>query len=411
MNKNEIKSKSFDELSFGFLHFLQFEKTYSQSSLNFYKLMIKRLNLFLIGNDIRDYNSDIGTKFYISYLYENNISIRRQKAILTFIKRFNDYLLEGKFVIQHTKSSESLPKNYEQILKAFSDKCYKKGNKEITVKQKQFFLRQFLKNCIDLGCNCIQELNAAQVSRACLRIQNRDSWAVIREFLKFLVIIGILKIDLSLLIPHYKKPFKIPVTYSEKDIAKIEKIIDRSTDIGKRDYAMILLATRLGMRSGDIVHISFDNLDFENKKLSFIQQKTGEKLVLPLLPEIKTALENYIENSRPLTSDTSVFIRQMAPYQGITTSVLRFQITKYFRLAGINIIGKKHGPHTFRSSLANSMINDAVPYEAVRKILGHSDLKSIKHYAQLNIEMLRQCAIEVPEPTGRFKEFLNGGSL
>ena len=90
---------------------------------------------------------------------------------------------------------------------------------------------------------------------------------------------------------------------------------------------------------------------------------------------------------------------------------MRYVTTKYFHAAGIDITGKKHGPHTFRSSLASSMINDAVPYEAVRKILGHSNLKSIKHYAQLNIEMLRQCAIEVPEPTGRFKEFLHGGSL
>ena len=98
-----------------------------------------------------------------------------------------------------------------------------------------------------------------------------------------------------------------------------------------------------------------------------------------------------------------------APYKGITTSVLRFATSKYFGLAGVDVSGKKHGPHTFRSSLASSMVNDDVPYEAVRAILGHSDPDAIKHYAKLDIEKLRECAIEVPKPSGSFKTFLDGG--
>ena len=79
-------------------------------------------------------------------------------------------------------------------------------------------------------------------------------------------------------------------------------------------------------------------------------------------------------------------------------------------MAGIDITEKKHGPHTFRSSLANSMINDDVPYEAVTKILGHTDSDAIKHYAKLDLEKLRECAIEVPGPSGTFKAFLDGGT-
>ena len=409
MRENGIKCRPFDELSLGFLQFLQYEKMYSQSSLNFYKLKIKRLKSFLVSKDILYYTSDVGLKFYIAYLDENSISINQQKAITTFIKRFNDYSFGGKYIIQHAKNIELLPKNYELILNDFCTKCYEIGNKEITVKTKDSFLRRFLKDCIKLGCPCIQKLNVAHVMKACIRVKNKESWAIIREFLKFLATNGTTKTDMSTLVPHYKKPFKIPVTYSKKEILKFENIIDRTTNIGKRDYAMLLLATRLGMRSGDIVNIKFENLDFKNDKISFFQQKTGDELVLPLLPEIKKALENYILYGRPKVSTCNIFIRQNAPYEGITTSVLRFVTTKYFKLAGINITGKRHGLHVFRSSLASSMINDSVPYEAVRKILGHSNLKSINHYAKLNIEILRQCAIEVPKPSGKFKEFLQGG--
>lgn len=106
-----------------------------------------------------------------------------------------------------------------------------------------------------------------------------------------------------------------------------------------------------------------------------------------------------------------MFLRMIAPYQQITTATLRFVTTCYFRKAGIDISDKKHGPHTFRSSLASSMVNDQIPYDAVSKILGHTDSDAIKHYAKLDIEQLREYAIEVPEPSGIFKMFLDGGVI
>ena len=105
-----------------------------------------------------------------------------------------------------------------------------------------------------------------------------------------------------------------------------------------------------------------------------------------MLPEVKLALTDYISNARPRVESQTVFLRHYAPYQGITTSVLRFVTTKYLGLANIDVSGRKHGPHTFRSSLASSMVNDYVPYEAVRSILGHSSPNVIKHYAKIDIE-------------------------
>jgi integrase len=118
---------------------------------------------------------------------------------------------------------------------------------------------------------------------------------------------------------------------------------------------------------------------------------------------------HYIENGRPGVDENYVFLRMKAPYQRITTSALRFATTRYFKEAGIDISGKKHGPHTFRSSLASSMVNDDIPYDVVRSILGHTDPDAVKHYAKLDIGRLREYAIEVPEPSGIFKEYLDGG--
>jgi len=241
-------------------------------------------------------------------------------------------------------------------------------------------------------------------------MENKDGWANIRNFLEFLISSANHKSDFSTLVPHYKRTIKVPVTYSQEEILKFEGAIDRSSDIGKRDYAMLLLATRLGMRSGDIVKLSTDELDFEHDGIDFVQQKTGEALHLPILPQVREALIDYINSGRPKVNGDTVFLRHNAPYQEISTSVLRFEVSKYFKMAGIDISGKKHGPHTFRSSMASSMINNDVPYEAVRIILGHTDPDAIKHYAKLDIEKLRECAIEVPKPSGSFKTFLDGGT-
>lgn len=125
-----------------------------------------------------------------------------------------------------------------------------------------------------LGCSHMQEFNPSYVMKRCLKINNKDSWAVIRTFLKYINIIEITGNDLSTLVPYFKRSFKIPDTYSTVEISKIEHSIDRLTDIGQRDYTMILLATRVGLRSYDIVNFTFDNMYLNRNKLSFIQQKT-----------------------------------------------------------------------------------------------------------------------------------------
>lgn len=172
---------------------------------------------------------------------------------------------------------------------------------------------------------------------------------------------------------------------------------------------MILLATRLGLRSGDIVALTFENVDTEEDRIVLYQEKTGNRLELPLLPEIKGAISDYVDNARPFSENRKIFLRTHAPFEPVTTSALRFQVRQGFRNAQIDTSGKKCGPHTLRSSLASSMVNDDISYEVVRSVLGHSDPDAISHYARLSIEKLRTCALPVPAPDGNFLRFLKRG--
>lgn len=363
MNKNEGQNVSFNGLLTSFLEYLQFERHYKQLTLGEYKRKLTKISSFMKRSEIAFYSPEVGLKYYEHYVTKNPLQITTKKALLTMVNRLNNFYLGSEYKICNiTKFIDPLPQDFEQALDKFKANCSEKGNKDNTVKDKDRFLRSFLKNCIIQGCDSLFVLQPNQVMKACLKVTDKDSWAVIRTFLRFLQSTGKVKSDMSLLVPHYKRPIKVPVTYTTEEISSLEKAINRTTNIGKRDYAMLLLATRLGIRSGDIVNLKFDNIDFKSSTLSFVQKKTNKPLRLPLLPEIVEALQDYLNNGRHKTPDSRIFISHKAPYEGISSSALYHVSTKYFHLAKINISGKKHGPQTFRCSVATSMVNDSVPY-------------------------------------------------
>lgn len=197
--------------------------------------------------------------------------------------------------------------------------------------------------------------------------------------------------------------------YSLEEIRRLEDEIDCSTSYGLRNYAMILLASRMGIRSGDIVNMQLNDLDFEHDRLRFIQKKTGTEQEFPLIPKVKHALQKYIENARPPVDSKYIFLRTEAPYGTLTTGTIRSMLTNIFSAARVDYREKKHGAHSLRSSLASSLVNDQVPYEAVRKILGHTDPRAITHYAKIDMENLRKYSLEAPPPSGNFKEYLRKG--
>jgi integrase len=199
----------------------------------------------------------------------------------------------------------------------------------------------------------------------------------------------------------------MPSVYSEEEIRQIEVAINRGSPVGKRDYAIILLATRLGLRLEDIRIMGFDGLDFEKDVIYLVQDKTFAEQELPMVPELKTALLDYIRNGRP-DVDGVVFRVSYPPYSQMTKTGIDACFRRALRKAKIDCGNRGCGPRAFRSSLASSMVNDGIPYEAVRKTLGHIDPNAISHYARLDVERLRSYALPVPEATGAFADFLAG---
>ena len=303
-----------------------------------------------------------------------------------------------------------LPPGFEKLLEDYRQHCRKNGLREGSIALYEKECRWFLHNLANGGCTEPFQITASGVVNACLALSSNSYLSTVRTFLRYCAESGKTDRDYSYVVPPYKRPQPIPSVYSEDEILRMESAVDRSNPVGKRDYAIILLATRLGLRLEDIRTMGFDELDFKNDTIRLVQEKTFAGLELPMVPELKTALLDYIRHGRPNTKDI-VFLLSYPPYSPLSKSGIIACFRRALHKAKIERGERGCGPRAFRVSLASSMVNDGVPYEVVRKTLGHIDPNAIKSYARLDVERLRTYALEIPKASGGFANLLYGRGL
>jgi site-specific recombinase XerD len=175
---------------------------------------------------------------------------------------------------------------------------------------------------------------------------------------------------------------------TEQELDAVMSCIDRSTAIGKRDYAMFQLILCTGIRGCDALALKLDRLDLEKGEMRIVQQKTGKILDTAILPEASLALADYIENGRPQAEGVdNVFIRHVHPFAAMSRAHVVFK--RYKEMAGIT---KTLGFHSLRRKLGKDLVRSGAPPEIVAELLGHVDVESVAPYVRLNEEDLRGCA-------------------
>lgn len=397
--------KSFDALENELLDRLK-ARGYTSVTITGYRYLCNSIIAWLQDNGFGYYTQERGNVFLQDYYskHGNNPYYSNLKMV---IFRLND-LLDDKWKDAYSDKGKHFVLSAE-FLAAIEKYCAYEtgiGLAAGTIKYKRYATSWFFDELEKLQCASLEQLSPRGITIACAKITDHNLWGEIRVFLRYLTEVGELSVDYSTLVPHYSKPCVVPSVYSIDEIQRIEDAIETSTMQGKRDYAIILLASRMGMRSGDIVKLKMEDIRNRNG-IDIIQEKTGNTLHLPLSREVMAAIEDYL-SIRPPSAANEIFLNVYAPHNPITTGTIRNALKKYIVLADIDIGNRKKGPHSLRSSLASSMVNDDIPYETVRKILGHSSNNAIKHYARIDVEKLRLYCLEPPEVSGNFKAFLQG---
>ena len=160
----------------------------------------------------------------------------------------------------------------------------------------------------------------------------------------------------------------------------------------------MLLASLLGMRSGDIKGLRFDQIDWANRRLSLVQHKTGRRLDLPLPDECALAIIDYWKNERPEVEDPHVFLRHRAPLQPPAAGNHFHQVVAgCFARAGVEISERHRGLHALRHSAAVGMLGSGTAYPVIGAVLGHADANTTRRYLRVDVAHLRPLALEVPD--------------
>jgi site-specific recombinase XerD len=221
----------------------------------------------------------------------------------------------------------------------------------------------------------------------------------LRGFLRHLCQNSIIADDLSACVPtvKYSKKAKIPSAYARDEIERLIGSIDRGNPRGKRDYALILLAARLGLRASDIASLTFSSFRWDKNTIEIVCGKTGAAATLPLLNDVGEAVIDYIRYARPRSDTHFLFLKLNAPNDVMFANSIHHTVYTRLKEAGIRIPpGKKHGPHALRHSLASALLDNNVPMPVISEALIHADIESTSAYLKIDISKLRECAAEVP---------------
>ena len=222
---------------------------------------------------------------------------------------------------------------------------------------------------------------------------------ILRQYFKYAYLNKYITHPIEQYLPHtpQRAHLRLPTVWTQEQIEKLLNGVDISNPIGKRDYAMMLIAARLGMRIGDIRNLKLSDIDWDNKKISIIQNKTKNPLTVPLPNDVGWAIIDYLKNGRPITKCENIFVVHTFPYMGKPIQgTLRENFSKALKRANIPVENcKRCGWHSLRHSLASNLLQNGAEISVISDILGHSDPKIVKHYIKVNIDGLKKCALEV----------------
>jgi site-specific recombinase XerD len=252
----------------------------------------------------------------------------------------------------------------------------------------------------------LDQIQAADLSEFVSRLDHLKPKTILeivsylRSFLRFLTMRGIVQKDLSAELPKIRIPSDatIPSVWDQELLVRLLGAVDRSSAKGKRDYAILLLACRLGLRAGDIRTLKLENLHWAESTIEITQAKTGAPLTLPLTNEVGEALIDYLKSGRPKTTHREIFLKVTPPFDPFRENNLH-HIIKYWRqAAGITFRSpQKQGLHSLRHTLATRLLEKGTSLPTIAEILGHTSLESTRIYAKADVEALRRVALDPEE--------------
>ena len=376
-------------------------KGYAFTTIRKKLLLISGFSLWLKHEEIT--LTDLRPSYWDRYFQHRWQRLRPHKNDRCTSQQFTDFLQQkGALPIQESNISPAT--DVELCVQAYEHHlCQMRGLTKATIERYVSFVRCFLQHQFGLGKVTLSHLCTADIVGYVQRVapdlhpkSAKLMSSALRSFLRYACSLGEVNMELADAVPSVASwsllniPRGISVDAAEKLLASI----DRTCATGRRDYAVIILLVRLGLRSREIQALELDDIDWVNATMKLLT-KSGRDRTLPLSKEVGEAIADYLSDGRPQCTTRRVFVQSRAP------------IGEYLSLAGLGSIVRRaikrsgvraptFGTHQFRHGLATEMLRQQSSLAEIGDLLGHVHPDTTRIYAKVDLEALRPLALPWP---------------
>lgn len=376
------------------------EQGFKESTLKRYKISLNVFVRFCNERGVINYTPKIGQEFADDLIPKNSgkVSSDRKYFRKKAVQHFDHYFEYGCFVFEHPKKkhfdSDSLGILDEEY-KRYKEHVIEQYDNQNTIKFYLYDVYLFLRFLVSIGINNLTQVTVNIVFRYLEAIKEnrlKGVLCVLKFYFKFInrhdlynAIYSIRPIKKKKLIPY--------LTKEESD--KIWTVL-KGNVISYKEKAIFLLGFTLGIRACDTVNLKLKDINWEKDTISFIQQKTGNAVNLPLSPVLGNALFNYITKERNHSSYDNVFLSIYPPFKPLRDhSSCYYIVKKVIDLSGIEMGERFCGIHFLRHNVASNLINKNMPIETVAAVLGHASPDTTNIYITVNEDKLRECTLSL----------------
>lgn len=329
----------------------------------------------------------------------------RMRPLSLLLRYFENGLYRNE--VRKTKPRFICPTPFVLEYEAFCEELVYRGHRKATIESNTQKTQLLITYLAAQGVTSSEDINIQHIEGYLRTLENYavkyigTFLYVFRNFLSFLFDRGYIAENLASKLPKVRTPrnASIPYVWPKEDIQKLLDAIDREDPKGKRDYAILLIAIRLGLRIGDIRSLKHSSINWVRQTINLKMAKTGQPIELPLLKDVGWAIIDYLKNGRPATNSECLFVRHKAPFNAFgDRNAFGKELHRYIVKAGLNIPGDRvHGMHSLRSTLAGNMLEIKSPLPIISEALGHQSVNTTSIYLKIDVEGLRKCALDPEE--------------
>jgi site-specific recombinase XerD len=265
------------------------------------------------------------------------------------------------------------------------------------------FVRAFLTDRFGRGPVALSRLCAGDVVRFVQRQAPRLHLkraklltSALRSFLRYVRYRGAVTLDLAAAVPVVANwtMTSIPRAIPAKAVRQLLASIDRRTATGRRDYAILLVLARLGLRASEVAFLDLDDMHWEGGQMS-VRGKGGQRTALPLPTDVGEAIAAYLRHGRPRSASRRVFLRARAPIGGFRGPSAIGSLVRH-ALVRADVSAPMTGAHQFRHALATQMLRRGASLTEIGEILRHRSPQTTTIYAKVDLKALRTLALPWP---------------